>query len=95
MRFLTVRELRAKLGDVWKTLADEHEIVLTNNGRPVAILTDVAENSLEDSLAAIRRARATVALVKLQTDSASRGLDALSDADIAEEISSARKKRHR
>ena len=56
MRFVTVRELRSQSADVWRRLADEPEMVITSNGRPVAILSAVSSEGLEESLAALRRA---------------------------------------
>ena len=52
MKFVTVRDLRGKSGQVWKDLARERDIVLTSNGKPVAILSAVTERNLEESLVA-------------------------------------------
>ena len=93
MKFLTVRELRGNTAAVWKELPSEHEMVVTNNGRPVAILSAVGEADLEASLSAIRRARAMGAVGKLQSKSVERGLDKLSDKDIEAEIKAVRKGR--
>ena len=95
MRFLSVRELRGNSARVWQELPGEREMVVTNNGRPVAILTTVGEADLEESLAAIRRARATSAVTRLQKASVERGLDKLSQAEIAAEIAAVRRKRAR
>ncbi len=66
MRFVTVRELRSQSADVWRRLADEPEMVITSNGRPVAILSAVSAEGLKDSLAALRRARAIAAVEAVQ-----------------------------
>ena len=57
MKFLTVRELRGNCAKVWKELPGEMEMVVTNNGKPVAIFSSVAESNLEESLSSIHRAR--------------------------------------
>ena len=57
MKFLTVRDLRTKSAQLWKELEDEQEMIITSNGRPVAILSAINENNLETSLNSIRRAR--------------------------------------
>ena len=50
MQFVSVRELRGRSAAVWKALADEKELVVTSNGKPIALLTATSEESLEDSL---------------------------------------------
>ena len=95
MRFLSVRELRGRSADIWQELPIEREMVVTNNGHPVAILTTVGESDVEESLAAIRSARASVAVTQLQRRSIERGLDKLSVDDINAEIMEARRSRVR
>jgi antitoxin (DNA-binding transcriptional repressor) of toxin-antitoxin stability system len=46
---------------------------VTSNGRPVAILSAVNESNLEESLSAIRQARAAEAVMSLQRRSVERG----------------------
>lgn len=95
MKFITVRDLRGRSGQVWNKLAREREVVLTSNGKPIAILSAVSEETLEESLAAVRRARAVAAVEKLQRQSVQAGTDKLSSAEIAAEIRAVRKARHR
>jgi len=95
MRFLSVRELRGNSAKVWKELPVEREMVVTSNGRPVAILSAVGESDVEESLNAIRRARAMSAVARIQHRSVEQGLDKLSQADIAAEISAVRRQRSR
>jgi len=93
MKFLSVRDMRSKSASIWAELPGEQEMVITNNGKPVAILTSVSSSTLEDKLAAIRQAQASLAVNRLQMDSMARGLDKLSDADIQAEIAAVRKSR--
>ena len=93
MRFISVRDLRGKSAQVWEQLKDEKELVITSNGRPVAILSSVSENRLEESLAAIRTARAMMAVDLMQQQSVERGLDRLTLDDINAEIQAVRKNR--
>jgi prevent-host-death family protein len=95
MRFVTVRELRSQSAGVWRRLADEPELVITSNGRPVAILSAVSSEGLEESLAALRRARATAAVETMQRRSVATGKHRLSRAAIAAEIAAVRKGRGR
>ena len=57
LRFVSIRELRNQTAVVWKALADEKDVVITSNGKPIALLSALEEENLEASLAAIRRAR--------------------------------------
>lgn len=95
MKFITVRDLRGRSGQVWNQLAREREVILTSNGKPIAILSAVSEETLEESLAAVRRARAVAAVEKMQLQSVQAGTDRLSPADIAAEIRTVRKARRR
>ena len=69
MKFLSVRDLRSKSADVWKGLSAEREMVVTSNGRPIAILSAVTEDSLEETLGAIRRSRAIAAFLGCEWNS--------------------------
>ncbi len=95
MRFISVRDLRGKSADIWRDLPEEREMVITSNGRPVAILAAVNESNLEESLAAFRQARAVDAVADLQRKSVLAGADSLTEADIAAEIAAVRKARVR
>lgn len=94
MEFVTVRDLRLKPSDVWDKLAQQREIVLTSNGRPLAILAGVGENDVEEMMIALRRARAQVAVSRLRRAAAAHGTDKLSMAEIEAEIAEVRKARH-
>ena len=50
-------------------------MVITSNGRPVALLTAVDENSVEESLTAIRQARTAQAIAAIQRRSVQQGTD--------------------
>ena len=93
MKFLSVRDLRGKSAQIWKELPDEREMVVTNNGRPIAILAAITEANFEESLSAFRRSRAVEAVVSLQRMSVAKGTDKISLNEINAEIKSVRKKR--
>ena len=92
MKFVSVRELRGRSRQVWKQLNEGSEIVVTSNGKPIAVLSPVREDGLERSLASIRRARALDAVAALQSGAAGRGL---SPRDVDMEIAAVRKGRVR
>ena len=95
MKFISVRDLRGKSAVVWKELPVEREVVVTSNGRPIAILSAVSESNLEESLSAIRQARAAEAVMSLQRRSVERGTDAITMEEIDTEIKAVREKRKR
>ena len=92
MIFVSVRDLRGKAGEIWKRLPGEGEIVITNNGRPIAILAAVNESNLEESLSAFRQARAVEAVASLQRRSVEQGTDRISMDEIDAEIKAVRRK---
>ncbi len=93
MKFLSVRDLRSKSGEVWQGLTAERELVVTSNGRPIAILSAVTEETLEETLAAIRRSRAVAAVSEIQRQSVLSGRDAITPAEIEAEIAGVRQAR--
>ena len=93
MRFVSVRELRGRSAAVWKALAEEKELVVTSNGRPIALLSATSEESLEESLRAVRRARSQIAVTAMQQASLKVGTDRMSIDDIDAEIDVARAER--
>ncbi len=95
MRFVSVRDLRGKSAQVWAQLKDEKELVITSNGKPIAILSAVQENRLEETLAAIRSARAMAAVDAIQQRSLKMGLDTMTLEEINAEIAAVRKSRRR
>ena len=95
MKFLSVRDLRSKSAEVWRGLAAEREMVLTSNGRPIAILSAVTEETLEETLSAIRRSRALAAVSEIQRRSVEQGTDAITPAEIDAEIQAVRQARRR
>jgi len=95
MKFISVRDLRGKSAEVWKNLPAEREVVVTSNGRPIAILSAVNESNLEESLSAIRQARSAEAVMNLQRRSVERGTDGITMEEINAEIKAVRGKRKR
>jgi antitoxin (DNA-binding transcriptional repressor) of toxin-antitoxin stability system len=93
MKFLSVRDLRGKSAQVWKDLPNEREMIITSNGRPVAILAAINETNLEESLKAFRQARAVEAVASLQRRSVDQGTDRITMDEIDAEIQSVRKQR--
>lgn len=93
MKFLSVRDLKTKSSQVWKDLPEQKEMVVTSNGRPIALLSSINGNNLEQVLTAFRRARATNALASIQYNSIQKETDMISMDEINAEISAIRSKR--
>jgi antitoxin (DNA-binding transcriptional repressor) of toxin-antitoxin stability system len=93
MKFLSVRDLRGNSARVWRELPEEREMVVTSNGRPIAVLTAVDEASVEQSLVAWRRVRAMQAVADIQQESVRKGTDRLSMEEIDVEVKAARRAR--
>jgi antitoxin (DNA-binding transcriptional repressor) of toxin-antitoxin stability system len=95
MRFLSVRELRGKSAAIWKELQRDGEMIITSNGKPIAILSPTSEDRVEESVRAIRRARASAAVSRMQRQSVLNGRNTISADAIEAEIIEARESGHR
>jgi len=93
MKFLSVRDLKTKSSQVWAELPEQKEMIVTSNGRPIALLSSIDEKNLEQTLRAFRHARATNALASIQYDSIQKGTDKISMDEINAEIGATRSKR--
>ena len=93
MEFVTIRDLRLKPGAVWDKLRQQGEIILTSNGRPVAVIAGVGDNDVEETVAALRRARAQAAVSRLRRAAAASEVNKLTAAEIEAEIAQVRRER--
>lgn len=91
MKFVTVRDFRTTPAQIWKDLPGEQEIVITNNGKPIALLTPLNDTDMEDTVTAVRRARAIAALKKIREASLKKGLSEITMEEIDKEIQDYRK----
>lgn len=89
MRFLTVRELKSAPGRIWSSTDDE-DIVVTSNGRPVALLTPIDEATIDQELELRRRTRALLALERAHREAVRQGSNKLTDQEIEAEIDAVR-----
>ena len=71
MKFVTVRDFRNSPSSIWKRLPSERELIITNNGKPIALLTPLNDETLEDTVSAVRKAKAINAMKKMQEISVS------------------------
>ncbi len=95
MKFISVRDLRSKSAQVWKQLPQEREMIITSNGRPIAIIAAIGDSDFEESLSAFRQIRAVEAVASLQRRSVEMGSDKITMDEIDAEIKAVRRKRVR
>ena len=88
MNFYTVRDLRTTPKSIWDNLTADGEVVITNNGKPTAIMIDISDGSFEETLRAVRQAKAMIAFNSMRTKAASKGF--MSEEEIEAEIEAVR-----
>lgn len=93
MKFIGVRDFRTRTANIWQTLESEREMVITSNGKPVALLTAVGEDDFEQALRTLRRARAMSAAEAVQSRSVGAGLNKMGLNRINEIIQASRKEK--
>jgi antitoxin (DNA-binding transcriptional repressor) of toxin-antitoxin stability system len=92
MKFVSTRELRNRPGYV-RELAQKEDLVLTADGKPIAILLGIEEEDLEETALVIRQAKAQRALSRMRQQASRRGIAECSPRAIETEIRAVRKKR--
>jgi PHD/YefM family antitoxin component YafN of YafNO toxin-antitoxin module len=93
MNFVTVRDFRTSPKAVWEKLDREGPLVITNNGKPAAIMLEVDGSTLEEKLATIRQAETMRFVNAMRLKSVMNGNSAMSMDEIDSEIAAARAER--
>ena len=93
MKFVTIRDLRSRSRQVQIDLPKYKDMILTSNGKPIAIMSVITEESLEESLSAIRRARTISAVTGLQLQGAKSGRYMMPANEIDAQIKEVRRLR--
>ncbi|MBW2041174.1 MAG: type II toxin-antitoxin system Phd/YefM family antitoxin [Deltaproteobacteria bacterium] len=93
MKYLSVRDLRTRSAKIWQDLSNEKEMIVTSNGKPIALLAPINEENLEEVVSAFRYARASAAVSALQYESIRKGSDKISMDEIDAEIRTVRAER--
>ncbi|HXV42818.1 MAG TPA: type II toxin-antitoxin system Phd/YefM family antitoxin, partial [Anaerolineae bacterium] len=75
--------------------AQQQDIVVTSNGRPIALLTRISEDEVEETLIALRRARAQLAVSRMRTVAAQTNANRMMAEEIEAEIKETRQNRPR
>ena len=87
---MPIRDLRNTPKSIWENLSNDGEVVITNNGKPTAILLNIADGSFEETLKAIKQAKAIIAFNSMRSKAAKKGY--MSEEEIEEEIKQARRR---
>jgi len=75
---------------VWNKLDTERELVVTNNGKPFALMIPIDETNLDDVLASVRQANVMRSIARLQLAAAKAGLDQMTLEEANTKIATAR-----
>lgn len=95
MNFYTVRDLRTQPRAVWEKLSEKHEVIITNNGKPSALMIEIDDENLEDVLTAVRQSMAMRAVNKLRLASMRDGKSDMAYEEIEDEISMVREEKRK
>jgi len=88
MEFLSVRELRASSSNLWQKLSRDGKMVITNNGKPKALVLDISNDDLEETLMSLQQVKAIKLFNSMRAEAERRGF--LSEKEINEEIKAVR-----
>jgi antitoxin (DNA-binding transcriptional repressor) of toxin-antitoxin stability system len=91
MQMIASRELSSKPGAVLARVAAEGAMVVTRDGRPMAILSPTSAESLIEDLQEIAFSKARRAVRNLRAAAQGAGMDSLSLEEINHEIQAVRK----
>jgi len=86
MKEVSYRVIRNEPGKFDKLLAQEGTVILNKNGKPFAVVLDVASESLESTLRLVTQVRAQMAVANMRSVARERGLDQMTPEEIQAEI---------
>lgn len=89
MNFYSIRDLRTTSKAIWGNLALDGEVVITSNGKPTALLVDLENYDFEETVKAVRQAKAMIAFNSMRNRACENGF--MSDEEINAEIQVARR----
>ena len=93
MNFVSFRELRTSTTKISDMLSDGGKIVVTNNGKPKALMIQVSETDFEETLAVINQVKLTRAIGNIRAAAQRNGVSEMTPDEINAEILQTRKER--
>jgi phage-related protein len=91
MNFYTARDLRTIPKDIWNTLSADNEVIITNNGKPTALMLNISESNFDEVIKAVRQAKAMIAFNNMRAKAAKQGY--MPDDEIEAEIAAYRREK--
>ncbi len=91
MNFYGVRELSNNTKNVLNTVSQNGSAIITDNGKPAAIMIGITEESFESTLAMVQQLKARRAFEELQKQAQIDFPNGMSEEEIEAEVSAARK----
>lgn len=85
MKFYSVRDFRNISKEIWENLARNGEAIITNNGKPTALMIDISEDNFDEMIKAVRQAKTMITFNKMRMNSSKERF--MSEEDINAEIS--------
>jgi len=93
MQFFTIRELSKSPAETLTRLSGDGKAVLTNNGKPQALLFKIDGNSFEKTLTMLQKLEFMQNLAEMRLTSVKKGNSKMTLDEINAEINAVRKKR--
>jgi len=93
MKFVTVRDFRIRPGAVWKNLEKDEEVIITSNGKPIAMLTGISDVTFDETIKVFRRTKVELAVSRMRKTAAKKGFPGISREEIEAEIKAVRRAR--
>ena len=94
MKYLSTRDLRNRPGVV-REMVQEGDVILTANGKPVALIVPIEDGDIERTAQVLRRARVQLAVAGMRRSAEQKGRARLTGTEIEAEIRATRRARRR
>jgi antitoxin (DNA-binding transcriptional repressor) of toxin-antitoxin stability system len=91
MQFVTVRDFRSSSREIWKRLSEDEEIIITNNGKPTALMVNIPEGAFEETVQLVRQAKFLRSMHELREEASEHGVTSMDEIDA--EIQAYRKEK--
>ena len=91
MNFYGIRDLSNNTKSVMSSVSTNKKVIITDNGKPSAIMLSINESNFETILAFVQKLEMQLAVAELQKQSLANFPDSISDDEIQKEIDAARK----
>ena len=91
MNFYGIRDLSNNTTSVMSSVSTNKKVIITDNGKPSAIMLSINESNFETILAFVQKLEMQLAVTELQKQSLANFPDSISDDEIQKEIDATRK----